>query len=363
MMQENNDSILVFEYFTASGEKDKCIISEAEALIFALLDDLSEFNIDLVINESYADIVKDYENVNPILIGGDVVDWLNENAGNFTKAIFIAAENNNNLFNITKILEENDVKIYNSSSEACFKSSDKSQSYETLSNIVPQPRTFRFKIDPKGYWKRAIENLHEKWQAEDPLTPLKLIIKPLMGVDCEDIVIIEKIEDLTLDLDKIFKPGSRVIVQEFIEGTDISVSLISDGKKAIPISLNKQFVELKDDKGTYIGGKLPFESKYRDEAFQIATKAVEAIDGLKGFVGVDLIINDDEKDIYSVYLLEINSRFTTPYVGLKEISGFNIGKSIIGLIDGTLDIDDLDICLDGEVEFKKSGDNLQIRRI
>ena len=68
MMQENNDSILVFEYFTASGEKDKCIISEAEAMIFALLDDLSDLKIDLVINESYGDVVKDYENVNPILI-------------------------------------------------------------------------------------------------------------------------------------------------------------------------------------------------------------------------------------------------------------------------------------------------------
>ena len=63
MMKKNNDSILVFEYFTASGEKDKCIISEAEALIFALLDDLCDFDVDLVINESYGDIVKDYENV------------------------------------------------------------------------------------------------------------------------------------------------------------------------------------------------------------------------------------------------------------------------------------------------------------
>ena len=215
-MIKENDSILVFEYFTASGEKDKCIISEAEALIFALLDDLKEFNIDLVINESYEGVLDDYENVNPIFIDGDVIDWLKENAANFNNAIFIAAENNNNLYNITKILEDNGVNVYNSSSEACFKSSDKSVSYEALSNVVPQPRTFRFKIDPKGYWKRAIENLHEKWQAEDPLTPLKLIIKPLTGVDCEDIVIIEKIEDLTLDLDKIFKPGSRVIVQEFI---------------------------------------------------------------------------------------------------------------------------------------------------
>jgi predicted ATP-grasp superfamily ATP-dependent carboligase len=362
-MTKENDSILVFEYFTASGEKDKCIISEAEALIFALLDDLKDIQKDVILNKSYENIADDFENTNPILIEGDVVDWLADNAAQFDRAIFISAENDNNLYNITKILEENNVKTYTSTAEACFKSSDKSESYEALYDIVPQPRTFRFKIDSKGYWKRAIEHLYEKWQAEDPLTKLKIIIKPLMGVDCEDIVVIEDIDDLTLDLDKIFVPGSRVIVQEFIEGTDVSVSLISDGKTAIPISLNEQFVELKDDKGTYLGGKLPFESKYEDEALEIAKKAVESIDGLKGFVGVDLIINADEKDVYSVYLLEINSRFTTPYVGLKQIANFNIGKTIINLIDGDISIDDIDVSLNGEVEFKKSGDNLEIRRI
>jgi predicted ATP-grasp superfamily ATP-dependent carboligase len=362
-MTKENDSILVFEYFTASGEKDKCIISEAEALIFALIDDLKDFNIDLVINKSYENVVKDYENVNPILIDEDIMDWLRENAANFNRAIFIAAENNNNLYNITRILEENDVKTYTSNSEACFKTSDKYETYEALPIEIPQPRSFRFKIDPKGYWKRAIENLHEKWQAEDPLTPLGLIIKPLVGVDCENIVIIENIEDLTLDLDKIFIPGSRVLVQEYIEGTDVSVSLLSDGENAIPISFNQQFIKLKDDKGTYLGGKLPFDDKYKDEAMEIATKAVEAMDGLKGFVGVDLIINSDEQDIYSVYLLEINSRFTTPYVGLKQVSNINIGKTIVDLIDGEIDINDIDISLDGEVEFKKSGDALEIRRI
>lgn len=362
-MMKENDSILVFEYFTASGEKDKCIISEAEKLIFALLDDLKEYNVDLVINKSYEDISTKFENVDPILIDENIIDWLESNAANFTNAIFIAAENNNNLYNITRILEENNVNTYTSSAEACFKASDKYKTYNALPNNIPQPRSFKFKIDPKGYWKRAIENLHEKWQSEDPLTPLKLIIKPLMGVDCEDIVIIENIEDLTLDLDKIFLPGSRVLVQEYIEGTDISVSLISDGKKAIPISLNQQFIELKDDKGKYLGGKIPFESKFKNEAFEIATNAVEAIDGLKGFVGVDMLINSDEKDVYSVYLLEINSRFTTPYVGLKQIANFNISDSIIKLIDGKIDIDDLDISLDGEVEFKKSGDSLIIRRL
>lgn len=362
-MTNENDSILVFEYFTASGVKDKCIISEAEELIFALLNDLNDLSKDLVINKSYENIAGDFQNTNPIFIEGDVIDWLEENAANFKKAIFIAAENDNNLYRITKILEENNVEIYTSSSQACLLSSDKYATYEELFNVVPQPRSFRFKIDPKGYWKRAIENLHEKWQAEDPLTPLKLIIKPPMGVDCEDIVILEKIEDLTFDLDKIFPPGSRVLVQEYIEGEDISVSLISDGRKAVPISLNKQYVELKNDNGTYLGGMLPYDSKYKDEAFEIATKAVESIEGLKGFVGVDLLINADEKDIYSVYLLEVNSRFTTPYVGLNRIAGFNIAKSVVDVIDGNVCIEDIDVSLNGKVEFKKSGNAMEIRRL
>lgn len=357
-MTSTADSILVFEYFTASGEKDKCIISEAEALLFTLIDDLKDYPLDVVINTSYADIISKYDNVNPILIDTDIISWLEDNASNFKKSIFIAAENNNSLYNISKILEDNGVFIYNSSSEACLIASDKSLTYEKIPNTVPQPRTFRFKIDPKGYWKRAITNLHEKWQAEDPLTPLKLIIKPLIGVDCEDIVIIEDIDDLSYDLEEIFPPGSRIIVQEFIDGIDISVSLICNEGKAYPISLNRQFVELKNDKGIYIGGKLPYESKFKNEAFKIAKNACESVKGLNGFVGVDLLISNDEKDIYPVYLIELNSRFTTPYVGLKKIANFNITKAII---EGN--IQDIDISLDGEVEFKKQGNKLIIGRI
>ncbi len=357
MMNTNDDSILVFEYFTASGEKDKCIISEAEALLFSLIDDLKDYNLDVVANESYEEIIAKYDNVNPILINTDIISWLEENASKFKRAIFISAEMDNALYNITKILEENNVYIYNSSSEACLIASDKSLTYETVSNVVPQPRTFRFKIDSKGYWKRAITNLHKKWQAEDPLTPLKLIIKPLIGVDCENIVIIDDIDDLSYNLEKIFPPQSRIIVQEFIEGEDVSVSLICKDGNATPISLNKQFIQLKNDKETYLGGMLPFKSEYEKEIFDVAKKACESLDGLKGFVGVDLLISKND-DIYPVYLLEINSRFATPYVGLKKIANFNIAKTII---EGN--IDEIDISLDGEVEFKKEGNNLNIRRI
>ena len=345
MIKKNKDSILVFEYFTASGEKDKSIICEAEALIFSLIDDLSDFSIDLVINKDYEDILASYNNVNPIYIDENVIDWLKNNASNFNRAIFIAGENNNNLYNITKILEENNVKTYTSSSFACLKASDKYKTYTELLTIVPQPKSFEFTVDSNGRWLSEIKKLNFH----------KLIIKPLIGVDCEDIVVID---DFSRDMTKIFPHNSKVLVQEFIDGEDISVSLISDGVSAVPISLNKQFIEFNSDKETYGGGKLPYNVKLKDKAFKTAVNAVESINGLKGFVGVDLIVNDDE-----VYLLEINSRFTTPYVGLKQIINFNIGKTIIDLIDGEININALNISFDGEVEFKKEGDALKIRRL
>ena len=359
-MIASSEPILAFEYFTASGEKDQCIISEAEALIFSLLDDLKDEEVHLVINETYKDLVNDYENVSPILINEPLENWLLENAAQFKRAIFIAAENDNNLYKFTKILEDNNVKLYTSSAEACYVTSDKYELFEELYGVVPQPRTFKFKIDPKGYWKRALINLYKKWQAEDPLTQLKIIIKPVTCVDCENIKIIEDINDLSYDLEKIFPPGSRILVQEYIEGIDVSVSLICDGENVIPICLNKQFIEIRNEKGTYIGGQSPFKSEFEKEAFDTAVKAVKSVDGLKGFVGVDLRISDD--GYFPVYLLEINSRFTTPYVGIQKITNFNIASAIIKLIDGEIAIEDIekDISLEGSVVFKKRGNNLII---
>lgn len=358
----DDNSILVFEYFTASGDRTPCIISEAESLIMSLIDDLRDFDIYLAINKSYKYLVENNTNVTPIYLDESIEKWLKENANLFKRSIFIAAENDMNLYNITKILEDNEVKIYNSSSEACFICSEKFDTYEKLFNIVPQPKSFKIKIDHKGYWKRAVENLYKSWQSEDPLTPLKIIIKPISGVDCENIKIIKNIDDLSYDLEKLFPIGSRVIIQEFIEGKDISISLISDGTKAIPLSLNEQIVVLNDDCGKYLGGKAPIDSKLKKKAFNIAIKAVESLKGIKGFVGVDLITNSDITDLNELYLLEVNSRFTTPYVGLQKISNFNIAKSIIDLLDNKISIDDLEnkISFNGVSYFKKEGNSLKI---
>ena len=165
---------------------------------------------------------------------------------------------------------------------------------------------------------------------------------------------------MDLNILKEFYPiGSEILIQEYINGNSCSVSLLTDGKTAIPLSLNKQNIIYRTENISYCGGELPFNHPLKKDALKLATTAVENINGIKGFVGVDLILGDE------VTFLEINSRFTTPYVGLKKVANFNIGETIIKLLDKEIKIQDLkhEILLKGKVKFIKKGNKLEIKKI
>ncbi len=391
----NEESVLVFEYFTASGVDDPTIISEAEEIIRSLIIELKDFDTYVLISEKFKnifdDILKeDNFNLKPIILYNDnhdensLYNWLEDNSKVFSKAIFIAAENDMNLYNLTKILEKNDVKIYGSTSYAVKLASDKYETFDYFNGRLKQPKTFNILINPKTYWKRAIQIFFDKINGDygnqsldDGTVPImqkpkdipildnsdknlikekKLIAKSRYGVDCENIKLIKSKVDID-ELEKLYEPGSRFVVQEFIEGTVASVSLISDGKTAIPISLNRQIVEINDEGGKYVGGEIPFNHPLKDEAFKLAKLACEYVPGIKGFVGVDLIIDEDAKEIY---LIELNSRFTTSYVGLQKIANFNIAKLIFDLLDEKIKCEDVSnkINYNGKVSFLKNDEGI-----
>jgi len=149
-----------------------------------------------------------------------------------------------------------------------------------------------------------------------------LIIKDRYGVACEGLQRVDCQEELT-------SVDSKVL-QEFIQGENASVTLFSDGRKAIPVSLNKQEIEFRQGKGHYGGGEVPLEHSLRDEAFNIAKKAVESIPGLKGCVGVDVLLADKP------YVIEINPRVTTSMIALEMASGLNIGDAALESFLGEL---------------------------
>lgn len=375
------DSILVFEYYTASGINDPKIISEAVALIESLLNDLSSFssnnslNIHFLVSKDFSGIGDSYgfsvNAGNKIVIDTTLEDWLEKSATNFDGCIFISAEEDMNLYNLTKLLEDNNVKSYGSDSSSALLCSDKYTTFKHLQGVVNQPRTFKFTVCDESPWEVSIKNILDFFETEDLSNPddFKLIVKPLYGVDCQDMVIISNEGDID-KIAEIYPENSEVLVQEFIHGENLSVSLISDGKTAIPLTLNKQYLEINKENQQYLGGELPYNHPQRDAIFSASKRAVESIDGIKGFVGVDLISKNSD-DIDNIYFLEINSRFTTPYVGISKIAKFNIGKTIIELLDNKIAIDsiydnigvDFNINADNNskyVKFRKNGYDLDI---
>ncbi|MGL6297585.1 MAG: ATP-grasp domain-containing protein, partial [Methanobacteriaceae archaeon] len=181
-----------------------------------------------------------------------------------------------------------------------------------------------------------------------------IIIKPVYGADCENVTLISSNNDLNKYFDTYFvdinndsNTDSEFLIQEFITGDSFSVSLIVVNGKSVPLSLNKQFIDFNNVTGnySYLGGEITHNHPFEEIAFNVAKSAVDAIDGLNGFVGVDLIINNDNcHECFNninksdVYVIEINSRFTTPYVGLRNALNFNIIDAIIN----ENDINDLD---------------------
>jgi len=378
------DSILVFEYYTASGINDPNIISEAVALIESLLNDLSSFltdksfNIHFFISKDFSDIGDSYgfsvNAGNKIVIDTTLENWLEKNSTNFDGCIFISAEEDMNLYNLTKLLEDNNVKIYGSDSNSTLLCSDKYATFKHLQGIVNQPRTFKFTVCDESHWEISIKNILDFFETEDSSNSddFKLIVKPLYGVDCQDMVIISNEDDIA-KIAETYPENSEILVQEFIHGENLSVSLISDGKTAIPLTLNKQYLEINKENQQYLGGELPFNHPQKDAIFSIAKRAVESIDGIKGFVGVDLILKDSD-DSDNIYFLEINSRFTTPYVGISKIAKLNIGKTIIELLDNKIAIDSIydnvgpDFNINNGnnssyVKFRKNGYDLDIEII
>ena len=95
----NDDSILVFEYFTASGVEDLSIVSEAVELIRSLVSDLKDEDIYVLLAKQFENILDDLDfDVNKIILEDGLEDWLEKEAYVFDKVMFIAAENENNLF-------------------------------------------------------------------------------------------------------------------------------------------------------------------------------------------------------------------------------------------------------------------------
>ena len=151
-----------------------------------------------------------------------------------------------------------------------------------------------------------------------------LVIKPMDGVGSEGVCMADDPSDLSSILQTVRKATShkRILLQSYADGIPVSVSLLVAEGRCLPLSLNYQMVDV-GSPFQYQGSRVPFHHQAGGYALELASAAVNAIPGLKGYVGVDLILKGD-----SAQLIEINPRLTTSYIGLRQVAQTNLAQAI-----------------------------------
>ncbi|MDG6244820.1 MAG: ATP-grasp domain-containing protein [Methanolobus sp.] len=175
----------------------------------------------------------------------------------------------------------------------------------------------------------------------DPAHEGKSVIKPRYGCASEGVRL-----KLSNTGENAREKEQDCISTEYVEGEHLSVSIIC-GQRTLPLSLNKQFIDIIEYKGEtifdYKGNQVPYRTEHEEEIIQVATRTVEAL-GCNGYAGVDIVFGD------KAYVIDVNPRPTTAIIGLVKTLKAEIGDLILMNMFGRLPES---VSLEGECTFTK----------
>jgi predicted ATP-grasp superfamily ATP-dependent carboligase len=121
--------------------------------------------------------------------------------------------------------------------------------------------------------------------------------------------------------------GGELILQAFAPGTAASVAFLVGTGRCVALAPAAQHLS-DDGRFRYLGGSVPLPDGLRERAVTLARRAVEAVPGLRGYVGVDVVLGEVDA------VIEINPRLTTSYVGLRALAETNLAAAMLRVAAG-----------------------------
>ena len=301
-------NILIFEYITGGGMVGEglpaSLVKEGELMLQAVANDFAE------IDNVQVSVLLDYRLRNTKQLFNEIIvspeqcytQVLGKAAGNIDALFIIAPETGNILTELCKKYAQFDFLLLNSSYQSIALMSDKLKGYQHL-------QSFEISQIPSYALKDIVSIQSEK-----------LILKPKDGVGCEGVHLINSSEDIDEALASVEK--DNYFVQPYLNGVSASLSLLCCEGKCELLSVNKQILIEKNNHLELVQCKVnAFE---RDKFIDFSEKLISALPELKGYVGVDVLLDENE-----IYLIEINPRLTTSYVGLKSALKINPAELIL----------------------------------
>jgi tyramine---L-glutamate ligase len=169
----------------------------------------------------------------------------------------------------------------------------------------------------------------ERLAAHGVLTPLafagdasirRWVTKPDDGAGAEDTHVHA---DLSAARDH---AGLSLLVEPWVEGAAMSVSLLCRPGRLELLSVNRQHIAI-DAQGnvSFEGVSVDSEASAGSAFDRLARDVVQAIPGLRGFIGIDVVWHETRGPV----VIEVNPRLTCAYVGLSAALGRNLAAELL----------------------------------
>ena len=164
-------------------------------------------------------------------------------------------------------------------------------------------------------------------EAAIPGALLPAVLKPNDGCGSQGVRRIDGPADFRgLSIDKPHR------LEQYVPGVPASVAVLCGPDLVVPLPACEQ--RLADDgRFTYLGGRTPLPRRHDDRARRLALAAATALPAPLGYLGVDLVLGDDPHGADD-YVIEINPRLTTSYVGLRVACRGNLAAAMLAVAEG-----------------------------
>jgi predicted ATP-grasp superfamily ATP-dependent carboligase len=167
-------------------------------------------------------------------------------------------------------------------------------------------------------------------QGRGPSLPFPLACKPRDGAGSQGTFLVHTGAELKRAVETARAEGfaGELIVQPFVPGLAASVAFLVGPRGVVALPAAEQCLS-DDGRFRYFGGRLPLPPGLDERARRLADRALAAIPGLRGYVGVDLVLGAEQDTV-----VEINPRLTTSYVGLRQLAQDNLASAMLALAAG-----------------------------
>ena len=143
---------------------------------------------------------------------------------------------------------------------------------------------------------------------------IQYISKPEFGTGSTDVVVFKNNNQVK---------NQKTIIQKYYDGKKGSFAMLCFKKKFELICCNEQLIKFKNNQIFQVGLIIGGLESYRKEIYELGTKICVHFPNLFGYIGVDILRVKDNWQI-----IEINPRFTSSYIGLKEAYGQEVVEKI-----------------------------------